>query len=409
MRAINLSQDNLAVQWQYVKRNLSDLGIITQDSLEVDIRLITQRIIQASINREFQEAIKAELYQRTHTRTDVRCGYYDRVFTSTFGAASVKIPRARHTKLRYKLFDTYQRRHKKLDYAIALSVILGLSTRKQSKLFYHVMGDSVSHTTASNLLLALKEELRCYRQRPIDNNYKYLILDGMWVHIKELNIRQRPVLFALGITKDNKKELLSFKLSQGETEQEYTALLNDLYRRGLEHLDCIIADGSESITSAANTVYPYAKRQYCYTHKLRNLSQNIRYKYKHRAKMLKQAKTIYQQPSKQRAINRFNRFLYTWQDKEPRACKNFKNNFINTLNYYDFPEADRCLISTSNHLERFIEEIRRRTKIQGYFKNESSLNLWIFGIIKHLNITIPEDISKDLIQSELKYKSAQFN
>jgi putative transposase len=409
MRAINLSQDNLAVQWQYVKRNLSDLGIITQDSLEVDIRLIIQRIIQASINREFQEAIKADLYQRTHTRIDVRCGYYDRVFTSTFGAASVKIPRARHTKLRYKLFDTYQRRHKKLDHCIALSVILGLSTRKQSKLFYQVMGDSVSHQTASNLLSALKEELRCYRQRPIANNYKYLILDGMWVHIKELNIRQRPVLFALGITRDNKKELLSFKLAQGETEQEYTSLLNDLYRRGLEHLDCIIADGSESITSAVNTVYPYAKRQYCYTHKLRNLSQNIRHKYKHRAKMLKQAKTIYQQPSKQRAINRFNRFLYTWQDKEPRACKNFKNNFINTLNYYDFPEADRGLISTSNHLERFIEEIRRRTKIQGYFKNESSLNLWIFGIIKHLNITIPEDISKDLIQSELKYKSAQFN
>ena len=409
MRAINLSQDNLAVQWQYVKRNLSDLGIITQDSLETDIRLIIQRIIQASINKEFQEAIKADLYQRTYARIDVRCGYYDRVFSSTFGTASVKVPRARHTRLKYKLFDTYQRRHKNLDYCIALSVILGLSTRKQSKLFYHAMGDSVSHSTASNLLSALKEELRAYRQRPIANNYKYLILDGMWVHVKELNIKQRPVLFALGITKDNKKELLSFKLAQGETEAEYTSLLNDLYRRGLEHLDCIVADGSESITAAVNTVYPYAQRQYCYTHKLRNLSQNIRYKYKHRAKMLKQAKTIYQQPSKQRAINRFNRFLYAWQDKEPRACRNFQNNFINTLNYYDVPETDRDLISTSNHLERFIEEIRRRTKIQGYFKNENSLNLWIFGIIKHLNITIPEDMPKSSNQSELEYKSAQLS
>jgi hypothetical protein len=60
-------------------------------------------------------------------------------------------------------------------------------------------------------------------------------------------------------------------------------------------------------------------------------------------------------------------------------------------------------------LERYIEEIRRRTEIQGYFKTEQSLNLWIFGIIKHLNITIPEDVPKSLIQPELKYESAQLS
>jgi len=409
MRDLNLSQDNLAGQWQYVKRNLTDSGIITHDSLETDIRLIIQGILQRNIDQEFQDAIQAEYYQRTDTRIDLRCGYYDRVFTSTFGQVSLKIPRARNTRLNYKLFDTYQRRHKKLDYCIALSMILGLSTRKQSKLFYEVMGDSVSHQTASKLLLALKEELRAYRQQPIANKYKYLILDGMWVHIKELSIRQRPVLFALGITKDNKKELLSFKLAKGETEAEYTSLLNDLYRRGLIQLDCIIADGSESITAAVNTVYPYAQRQYCYTHKLRNLSQNIRHKYKHRQKILKDAKKIYRQPSKQQAIREFNKFLHIWQTLEPKACKNFKNNFISTLNHYDFPEADRGLISTSNHLERYIEEIRRRTKIQGYFKTENSLNLWLFGIIKHLNITIPEDVPKSSIQPELEYESAQFS
>ena len=409
MRAINLSQENVAEQWKYVKRNLKDLGIITQDSLETDLRLMIQGTLQRSVDREFEDTIKAKAYERIETRIDYRCGSYNRMFASTFGQASLKIPRARNTKLNYKFFDTYQRRHKQLDYCIALSMILGLSTRKQSKLFYEVIGDSVSHQTASELLLALKEELRAYREQPIANKYKYLILDGMWVHIKELNIHQRPVLFALGITKDNKKELISFKLSKGETEEEYTSLLNDLYRRGLRQLDCIIADGSESITAAVNTVYPYAQRQYCYTHKLRNLSQNIRHKHKHRAKMLRQAKKIYQQPSKQRAINQFNRFLYTWQDKEPRACKNFKNNFINTLNYYDFPKADRGFISTSNHLERFIEEIRRRTKIQGYFKNEKSLNLWIFGIIKHLDITIPEDVPKLSIEPEFNYESAQFN
>lgn len=409
MRDINLSQDNLAVQWRYVKRNLKDLGIITQDSLEQDIRLIIQNVLQRSIDKEFEQTLGAELYERTDSRLDYRCGYYDRIFTTTFGQAELKIPRARHTAVDYQLFDTYQRRHKKLDYVIALSLILGLSTRKQAKLFYEIVGDSVSHDTAAALVYELKEELSVYRQRPLANTYKYLIIDGMWVHIKELDIKQKPVLFALGITKNNQRHLLSFKLAKGETEAEYTSFLNDLYRRGLTDLDCIIADGAEAITAAANTVYPYAQRQYCYTHKLRNLSQNIRHKLKHRQKMLNQAKKIYKQPSKQQAIDSFNRFIRIWQDKEPHACRNFSRNFINTLCFYDFPETDRHLISTTNHLERYIEELRRRTKIQGYFKNEQSLNIWLFGIIKYLNITIPEDIQKQTIQQELEYKSAQLS
>ncbi|MCX5700015.1 MAG: transposase, partial [Candidatus Omnitrophica bacterium] len=57
-----------------------------------------------------------------------------------------------------------------------------------------------------------------------------------------------------------------------------------------------------------------------------------------------------------------------------------------TLNFYDFPKEVRSAISTTNHLERFLEEIRRRIKIQGYFKNERSLNLSIFGLIKHINL-----------------------
>ncbi|MCM8796604.1 MAG: transposase, partial [Candidatus Omnitrophica bacterium] len=64
----------------------------------------------------------------------------------------------------------------------------------------------------------------------------------------------------------------------------------------------------------------------------------------------------------------------------------FQDEFYHTLNFYDFPKEVRSVISTTNHLERFLEEIRRRIKIQGYFKNERGLNLWIFGLIKYINL-----------------------
>jgi transposase-like protein len=89
---------------------------------------------------------------------------------------------------------------------------------------------------------------------------------------------------------------------------------------------------------------------------------------------------------RQEAIRRFRLFVHKWRNLEPKAVKCFQDEFYHTLNFYDFPTEVRSAISTTNYLERFLEEIRRRIKIQGYFKNERSLNLWIFGLIKHIKL-----------------------
>lgn len=406
MRSMNFSSNNLAVQWQYVKRNLREMGILNQsevDDIEVKARLVVEGFFQHSVNGEFREQIKAEEYERSEERADIRSGTYPRIFTTTFGKARLLIPKVRKKSrdYLYKLFVKYQRRQKKFDDMVVLSLLLGFSTRKQQRFFQAFIGDSVSHQTASSLLQNLADELRSYQTRPIEDKYRFLILDGFWVHIKELDIKKRPILFALGITKDGRQEIIAFKLAKGETEEEYTTFLNDLYRRGLlgESLELIIQDGSEAITAAVNTVYPYTPRQRCYTHKLRNLMQNIRYKFKHRAKLMKQASNIYKAASRQEAIKRFRLFVNRWKNLEPRAVKCFQDEFYQTLNFYDFPKEIRSAISTTNHLERFLEEIRRRIKIQGYFKNERSLNLWIFGLIKHINLR-PIQQPKRMLQYE---------
>jgi transposase-like protein len=393
MRSINFSSNNLAVQWQYVKSNLREMGIINQsevDDIELKARLVVEGFFQHSINGEFREQIKADEYERSEERADIRSGTYPRIFTTTFGKARLLIPKVRKKSMdyAYNLFAKYQRRQQKFDDMIVLSLLLGFSTRKQQKFFQAFIGDSVSHQTASRLLQDLGDDLRAYQTRPIQDKYRFLIIDGLWVHLKELDIKKRPILFALGITKDGKQEIIAFKLAKGETEEEYATFLNNLYRRGLlgKSLELIISDGSEAIIAASNTVYPYTPRQRCYTHKMRNLLQNIRHKIKHRAKMAGHASKIYRAASRHEAIRRFRLFVNRWQHLEPKAVKCFQDEFYHTLNFYDFPKEIRSAISTTNHLERFLEEIRRRIKIQGYFKNERSLNLWIFGLLKHINL-----------------------
>jgi len=406
MNPVNFSTSNLPKQWQYVKRNLREMGIVNQveaDDMEAKARLVVEGFFQNSIFAEFKEQLQADLYEHSDERVDIRSGTYPRIFTTTFGRAKLLIPKVRKKSREYvyRLLTRYQRRQKKFDDMVVLSLLLGFSTRKQQKFFQAFVGDSVSHQTASQLLQNLSDDLREYQSRPIEDKYRFIFIDALWVHIKEVDIKKRPILFALGITTEGKQEIIAFKLAKGETEEEYTNFLNDLYRRGLKGkvLELIIQDGSEAITAAVNMVYPYTPRQRCYTHKLRNLMQNIRYKFKHRAKLMKQASNIYKAASRQDAIKRFRLFVNRWKDKEPRAVKCFQDEFYNTLNFYDFPKELRSAISTTNHLERFLEEIRRRIKIQGYFKNERSLNLWIFGLIKHINLR-PIQQPKRMLQYE---------
>lgn len=417
MREIDLSAENLPVRYQYVKRNLKDLGLVEQvDELEKRAHKAIERLIQGDVYKEFEEQIGAGRYKRTDTRIDERKGEYSRYFTTTFGTSEIKMPRTRNgLDITYSLFEKYQRRQKKFDNMVILSMILGLSTRKQGKFFRRFIGDSISHTTASRLINNFESELREYRNRPIEDKYKYLLIDGLWVTVKGQYLRKMVILFVLGITLDNKKEIIAFKLAKGETELEVSALLNDLYRRGLKgkYLKLIASDGSKGIRAAISMVYPYAKWQLCYVHKLRNLAQNIRYKVRNRGKIMPQASRIYKAETKRQAIKRFEKFCLKWQEIEPRAVECFKKDFYDTLSYYEFSD-DKNLISTTNHLERDLEEIRRRTKIQGYFKGEKSLNLWIFGIISQFREEQqrqPEDVPNYVFTliKEPKHESAQLS
>jgi transposase-like protein len=416
MRSVNFSDDNLAVQWQYVKRNLGELGVLYQfDDFEFQAHRVIQKLIQSCVNEEFALQVRAERYEHAPHRLDQRQGTYERNFTTTFGTSKIEIPRLRYhnVKIHYSLFEKYQRRQRKFDKAVVLAMLLGLSVRKQRKFFRSFIGDAVSHTTASRLMRTLEDDLQVFRTRPIEDKYKYLVLDGLWVKVKDGNkLKEKVILFVLGITLDNKKEIIAFRLAKGETEEEVTVLLNDIYRRGLEgkQLKLIASDGAKGIRAAISMVYPYAKWQLCYVHKLRNLNKHIRHKINNRSRMMRQVRAIYDSKNRQQAIERFDKFCSCWQEYEPYAIKCFRDGFFETLHYFEFSD-DKNLISSTNHLERYLEEVRRRIKIQGYFKSDRSANLWVYGIISQvMQEQQPEAMPKQItIFKGPKYESVQLS
>lgn len=414
-KAIDFSKNNVSSQWKYVKRNLEDMGIGVIDKFEFEAHKAVKDILQRGIDEEFNATLRAKRYERTPGREGFRKGTYRRYLTTTFGRSELVIPRTRgKIDINFKMFNKYQRRQKKFDEMVMMSLILGISTRKQKKFFKAFIGDAVSHTTASRLLRNFEEDLAKFRTQILADDYKYLLIDGIWVSVKERDVRKRPIIFVIGIRKDNTKEVLSFKLARGESEEEVTGILNDLYRRGLEgkSLKLIASDGARGIRAAISMVYPYAAWQWCYTHKLRNVSKRIKHKVKNRKALIHDASQIYKAASRREALTRFNRFHKKWKDVEKTAANNLKRDFATTLTFYDYMD-DKNLISTTNHIERYLEEIRRRIKIQGYFKNPRSVGYWVYGIIQYID-TVKQPTGEpsspmEEETKELQYQSAQLS
>jgi len=73
MRSVDFSQDNIACQYKYLKRNLRELGILAKlDNFEQKAHRAIQNLIQETIYEEFDIQIGAERYERTETRRDTR-------------------------------------------------------------------------------------------------------------------------------------------------------------------------------------------------------------------------------------------------------------------------------------------------------------------------------------------------
>jgi len=388
-RPVNFSKDNLAVQWQYVNRNLRELGLWQE--VEKRVKQTIKGTIETMVWEEYNIALARKRYQRLKGRAGYRSGSYKRSLSTTYGRVdNLCMPKSRGISVKYNCLKKYQRRQAEFDEHILRAMILGLSSRKQAKFFKTFIKDSVSHTTASRIMNKIAYLVNYYRNMPLEDEYEYLYLDAIWVHVKEVNIKNRPILIAFGVKTDGSKHILTFKLAKSESEAEWLGLVNDLYRRGLKglNLSLIISDNCAGLKSAVNYVYPYTALQLCTVHKLRNILSRIRNKRQNRRRIMRQACKIFKSRSKQEASTRYNHFIREWANKEPGVVRTMKKDIEYYFTYFNFPADKRSSLKSTNPLERINRELRRVTRRLGYFQSQRSLDIFIYLTLREEGLII---------------------
>ena len=214
----------------------------------------------------------------------------------------------------------------------------GISTRQVGRVVATLTGEVVSAQTVSKLTRDLDEMVRQFHQARLSDDYAYLFLDGVSLRVRRPAGRKRvQMLVAYGVRRDGTRHLLAFLRSQGESQADWEGLLQDLYRRGLEgkHLALIVTDGCPGLAAAIPIVYPRARHQRCWVHKMRNILEKVRKADYEEVKTGAQA--IYLAAGRRQAEAAFRRFRARWRRDYGSMVRRLERDLPELLSFFAFP------------------------------------------------------------------------
>jgi len=379
----DLTELKLADLWREVKEEEEGWwGDLKKETLQV-----LQRLLNAAMEEELLEQLRAGRYKRTELRRGYRNGYRYRSLLTELGLLPhLRVPRDREGQFCPSVLSRYQRRQETVNRLVREMFLCGVSTRKVQEVLKPLLGVTVSPQTVSNIARSLDAEVARYHMRLLAGCYQYLLLDGVTLKVKgPSGAKKRLMLCAYGITAQGQRELISFRQATDESQAQWEAFLRDLYDRGLEGktLRLIVADGCSGLHSALSMVYPYVPWQRCWAHKLRNVAAKLPRKTQEAC--LKGAKAIYQASTRRQAVSLFRQWAEQWGESQPRAVTCIEVDLDELLNFLSCPCQHWRKVRTTNVIERAFREVRRRTRPMSCFQNSASVDRIVYGVISHLN------------------------
>ena len=281
----------------------------------------------------------------------------------------------------------FQRRAEDVSMLIREAFLRGISTRQVGRVVATLTGEVVSPQTVSKLTRDLDEAVKQFHQARLSDDYAYLFLDGVSLRVRRPAGRKRvQMLVAYGVRRDGTRHLLAFLRSQGESQADWEALLQDMYRRGLEgeHLSLIVTDGCPGLAAALRTVYPRVRHQRCWAHKMRNILEKV--KKADYDEVKRDAQAIYTAESQAHAAAAFRAFRARWRGKYGPMVRQLERDLPELLSVFALPAHLRKKLRTTNVIERCFVEVRRRTRPMVCFVNVKSVDRILYSIFQRFNL-----------------------
>lgn len=349
------------------KINLQEIFGGDRDGLKELLREVLQEVLE----QEMTDTVGAEKGERSPGRLGYRSGYYSRSLVTRVGKLELRVPQDRQGHFSTQLFERYQRSEKALVSALAEMYVQGVSTRKVKAITEELCGHAFSASTISAINKTLDESLERFAQRPLEEEYPYLVLDARYEKVREDGvIRSQAVQIVIGINAEGRRQILAVELAHRESQTSWKDILLALRTRGLRGVEFVVSDDHPGLKRAIAEVIPEAVWQRCYVHFLRNALDHLPRKAVDDC--LQELRWLYDRRDLAEAQKDLVQWLERWGKKYPKLCEWVEENIGETLTFYRLPLSHHKHMKSTNMLERLNEEIKRRTRVVRIFPNAAS-------------------------------------
>ena len=344
--------------------------------------------IETAVVEELARALGAGPYERTDGRRGYRNGQKARTLTGPTGPLTLTLPRgtvftaAGPKEWTSTLVPRYQRRMREVNEAVVGTYLAGANTRRlRGALAPLLKAAPLSKSAVSRIVATLRGALDAWMTRALaDLDVVYLYLDALHLRVRTGGkVVSVPVLAAVGVLADGRKQLLALELCSSESAAAWTGFVHALAGRGLPAPVLCILDGNPGLRQAVGRVWPAAAVQRCGVHKLRNLERKAP---KHALAEIRDDfhRIVYAagiEPARA-AVLAFER---KWSKRCPGVVRSLQEGGDELLTFFRFPKAQWKTLRTTNVIERLNGEFRRRIKTQGAQPTEDAAVVLLFSLV----------------------------
>jgi putative transposase len=371
------------------KNDVNSAVVLLKEVLRGDdnfVREAVRRYLQDVLEEEMTTALGAAKGERSAWRLGYRSGSYERALVTRVGRIELRVPQDRDGRFSTALFERYQRSEKALVSALTEMYVQGVSTRKVKKITEELCGYRFSASTVSNIVKRLDDQLHAFARRRLEEPFPYLILDARYEKVRQNGvIVSQAVLIALGIDWEGRRQVLAVELANRESHSSWKDFLLALKERGLSGVEFVVSDDHAGLKKAIAEVVPEAAWQRCYVHFLRNALDYM--PRKRDDDCLQELRWLYDRRDIGEARRDLAAWLQRWQGKYPKLTDWVEENIEETFAFYRLPRQHHKHLKSTNMLERYNQEIKRRTHIVRVFPNSESC----LRLIRALAVETHED------------------
>jgi putative transposase len=393
--------ETLCFKGNYTKR-FARVKEFCNEKVEFVLDVFLREFCNIWLEEEYDIQSGRERYQRSSDKLDYRAGHYTRSIITARGVIELSVPRGAKGKYKYTLFNRFKRKTEKFEDIVVDALLKGHSSRKASRFFASMFGKhTISHQAAVAALRRFDHGLERWRKRPIRDNALIVVLDavrlkGAIPHLKTAV----PVLFAYAIYPDGSEDVLDFEIEHGESTNAWSKFCQRLYDRGLINVRLIVRDDCDAIGNAIALCWPKALDQQCVFHILNNLCKKLK-GHKDKKAILSDASWLYESISEEEFYRWAIKFKNKWQKyKYHTFFKYFMGKLYQSIKYFELPREYWTIAKTTNRLERYFEEVKRRIIPFRRFPNSGSCRRWLYALIAEIK---PNSIS--VTESESQHSS----